>query len=154
MGSWGIRALESDCGLDVIDFLDENYGGSKKIILSKLLANMIDDGLLAKDRGDIEYLFDNSIISIAELFIMFKEQGEIEYDNEDDEALSLRNIKIFKSDKKSLRFILKRLEDIKNEKPDVDNMREYHVLWRDSKSYDAWKMHLDTLINKIRVELG
>ncbi len=36
MGTWGVKALESDAGLDIIDFLENYYEGKEKLVLSEV----------------------------------------------------------------------------------------------------------------------
>ncbi len=145
MGAWGIKALESDAGLDVIDFLEVYYDGKKDLILSEIIELFLKEDFLSNDENNIDFLYDNSAISLAELIIMFNKNGEFDYDNENDN-LSLRKKKTFKIDQNSIKFILKYLSDIKNEKPDEDGIREYVELWKESDSYDKWRQHLDNLI--------
>lgn len=148
MGAWGIKALESDAGLDVIDFLEDYYDGKKDLILSEIIELFLKEDFLSNDENNIDFLYDNSAISLAELIIMFNKNGEFDYDNENDN-LSLRKKKTFKIDQNSIKFILKYLSDIKNEKPDEDGIREYVELWKESDSYDKWKQHLDNLISDL-----
>lgn len=148
MGAWGIKALESDAGLDVIDLLEDYYEGKKDLILSEIIELFLKEDFLSDDENNIDYLYDNSAISLAELISMFNKNGEFDYDNEDDN-ISLRKKKTFKIDQNSIEFILKYLIDIKNEKPDEDGIREYVELWKESDSYDKWKQHLDNLISDL-----
>ena len=148
MGAWGVKALESDNGLDIIYILESFYFKKTELTLSEIIAKLINEGFLSNNRDDIDFLYDNTIVSLAELIFMFKENGELDYDNED-EKISLRNKTHFHSDKKSLEFILQFLKDIKNEKPDVDGQREYVELWKESDSYEKWKQHIEHLITEL-----
>jgi hypothetical protein len=151
MGSWGIKALESDSGLDVIDFLEDFYYGKTKITLSEIITEFQKEGFLSSDFEDIEFLYDNTAMSLAELYLMFKEAGELNYDNED-EKKSLRNKKSFDADKKSILFILRYLTDIKNEKKDEEGIREFTELMKKSDYWEESKNHLDFLITKLNKE--
>ncbi|MGX1931278.1 DUF4259 domain-containing protein [Flagellimonas sp. 2504JD4-2] len=153
MGSWGIKALESDNGLDVIEFLEDLYSGKTALVLSEIVSSFVEEGLLGKDSDEIDYFYDNTAISVAELLIIYKEKGELDYDNED-EKISLRKKTHFHSDKKSIEFILRCLTDIKNEKPDKDGIREYVELKKESASYERWKEHLESLISKLNNEIN
>ncbi|NMH87977.1 DUF4259 domain-containing protein [Flavivirga algicola] len=149
MGNWGIKALESDNGLDFIGFLEEFYAEKLELSLSEIITILIKADFLSDDRNNIDYLYDNTAISLAELFLMFKEKGELDYDNED-ERVSLRKKTQFKSDKESIEFTLQYLTDIKNEKPDEDGEREFVELWKESDSYDKWQEHLNGLITGLK----
>jgi hypothetical protein len=153
MGAWGFKALESDEGLDVIDFLEALYNNKDKLILSQIISGLLNKGFLSPDMNEIDFFYDNTAMSLAELFLMFKEEGALNYDNEADN-LSLRNKKFFEADKKSLEFILQYLIDIKNEKPEEDGTRETVELWRDSDSFEEWKVHLNYLIEGLNKELN
>jgi hypothetical protein len=148
MGAWGIKALESDIGLDVIDFLEENIPKNYEFKLSGIIKILKDTGLLGKDFTDIDSLYDNTAIAVAELYFMFKDTGKIDYEN-DDETKSLKNIKAFTADKKSLKYVYKYLMDIKNEVPDKDGEREIVELWRESNYWDEWENHLNELIKRM-----
>ena len=153
MGAWGFKALESDEGLDVIDFLEALYNNKDKLILSQIISGLLNKGFLSPDMNEIDFFYDNTAMSLAELFLMFKEEGALNYDNEADN-LSLRNEKFFEADKKSLEFILQYLIDIKNEKPEEDGTRETVELWRDSDSSEEWKVPLNYLIEGLNKELN
>lgn len=153
MGAWGIKALESDAGLDVIDFLEDYYNSKENLVLSEIITQFLKEGFLTEDKNDIDFYYDNSIMSLAELVIMFTENRELDYDNED-ENRSLRKKRTFKIDMKSLEFILQYLVDIKNEKPDENGEREYVELWKKSDFYEDWKRHLESLITKVDKKLN
>jgi hypothetical protein len=148
MGSWGIKALESDNGLDVIDFLKEHIPHDFNWKLSKIISELKGE-LLGETFDEIDFLYDNTAMAIAELYFMFKDTGELNYDD-DKEERSLKNIKTFTADKKSLEYILKYLTDIKNNVPDEDGVREMTELWGDD---EEWQNHLDELIKRMNDEI-
>jgi hypothetical protein len=49
----------------------------------------------------------------------------------------------------SLKFLLRRLTDIRDEVSAADGEREIVELWRDSDDYEAWKAHLSGLIERL-----
>ena len=51
MGAWGVKALESDAGLDVVDFLETFYKGKTKLVLSDILVAFIVEGFLGQTRA-------------------------------------------------------------------------------------------------------
>ena len=109
--------------------------------------------LLGKDFEDIDFLYDNTAISIAELYFIFKDKGKLNYKNEDDKTKSLKNIKTFTANKSSLKYLLKLLRDIKNEIPDEDGEREIIVLWKDSKEWKNWEKNLNKIIERMEEEI-
>lgn len=63
MGAWSYKALDSDNGLDVIDFIKE-YVSSKyptlesiELNLWDLIVAMKEDGLLGESFEDVDFLF-------------------------------------------------------------------------------------------------
>ncbi len=48
MGAWGYKALESDEGLDVVDFLEEHIPENLEFRLSEIIADMKADGFLRR----------------------------------------------------------------------------------------------------------
>ena len=106
MGAWGIKALESYEGLDVVDVLREYLEGfkNKKVITLKEIINlMIEEGMLGETFEDIDFLYDNTAIAISELYFDFKETGKLDYDY-DDEETTFSKLEKFSSDKKSLKI--------------------------------------------------
>ncbi|MBH5316328.1 DUF4259 domain-containing protein [Paenibacillus sp. GSMTC-2017] len=148
MGSWGIKALESDEGLDVIDFLQDNIPDHLSLELTELITLMKEEGLLGKSMAEIDFYYDNTAMALAELYLMFQETGKLDYGHED-EKKSLLTIRSFVADAESLRLILHYLTDIRDEVQDEDGIREIVELWRDSPSWEAWREYLEQLIIKI-----
>ncbi len=69
MGAWGIKALESDEGLDVIDILENEYIPEHSIVnLEEIIQLMRDEVMLGKDLTEVDFLFDNTAIALTELF--------------------------------------------------------------------------------------
>ena len=148
MGSWGFMALESDNGLDVIDFLKEHIPNDLNLKLSEIISDFKGE-LLGESFDDIDFLYDNTAIAIAELYFMFKDTNELDFDD-DDKEMSLKNIKTFTANKDSLKYILKYLMDIKNNVPDKKGGREIVELNIDNKE---WNNHLDELILRMNEEI-
>ena len=87
MGAWGIKALESDEGLDVVDVLREyleKFEDKKEITLKEIINLMIEEGMLGETFEDIDCLYDNTAIAISELYFDFKENGKLDYDDEEE----------------------------------------------------------------------
>ena len=157
MGAWGIKALESDEGLDVVDVLREYLEGfedKKEITLKEIIDLMIEEGMLGETFEDIDFLYDNTAIAISELYFDFKENGKLDYDY-DDEETTFSKLEKFSSDKKSLKYLIDYLTNIYNKVPDEDGERELVDLWYDNgqnPSYEEWYNHLGSLIEKLKAE--
>ena len=156
MGAWGHKALESDEGLDVVDFIRDyvssNYPNNEPVnlTLSELINLMKADGFFGETFEEIDFYFDHSAMALAELFLMFKNTGQLKYEDEEDESMNLKKrVKSFSGDKKSFEFLLQYLMDIKNEVPDADGEREIVELWKDSDVYQEWNENLNDLIKQI-----
>lgn len=139
MGAWGIKALESDEGLDVVDVLREYLEGfkNKRVITLKEIINlMIEQGMLGET---------------------LKENGKLDYDDEEEDETTFSKLEKFSSDKKSLKYLIDYLTNIYNKVPDEDGEREIVDLWYDNgqnPSYEEWYNHLKSLIEKLKVEYG
>lgn len=159
MGAWGIKALESDEGLDVVDVLREyleEFKNKKVITLKEIIDLMIEEGMLGETFEDIDFLYDNTAIAISELYFDFKENGKLDYDY-DDEETTFSKLEKFSSDKKSLKYLIDYLSNIYNKIPDEDGEREIVELWYENgqnPNYDEWYNHLKALIEKLKVEYG
>ena len=157
MGAWGIKALESDEGLDVVDVLREyleKFEDKKDITLKEIIDLMIEEGMLGETFEDIDFLYDNTAIAISELYFDFKENGKLDYDY-DDEETTFSKLEKFSSDKKSLKYLIDYLTNIYNKVPDEDGEREIVDLWYDdgqNPNYEEWYNHLGSLIEKLKSE--
>ena len=158
MGAWGIKALESDQGLDVVDILREyleKFENKKEITLKEVIDLMIEEGMIGETFEEIDFLYDNTVMAIAELYFEFKENGELDYDDEDEEEIIFSKLEKFSSDKKSLKYLINYLTNIYNKVPDEDGEREIVELWYDNgenPNYEEWYNHLNSLIEKLKVE--
>ena len=158
MGTWGIKALESDEGLDVVDILREyleKFEDKKEITLKEIIDLMIEEGMLGETFEDIEFLYDNTAIAISELYFDFKENGKLDYDDEEEGETTFSKLEKFSSNKKSLKYLIDYLSNIYNKVPDEDGEREIVDLWYDNgqnPSYEEWYNHLCSLIEKLKAE--
>lgn len=158
MGAWGIKALDSDNGLDVVDILREyleKFEDKKELTLKELINLMIEEGMIGKTFEDIDFLYDNTVMAISELYFDFKETGKLDYDDEDEEESTFSKLERFSSDKESLKYLIDYLTDIYNNVPDKDGSREIVDLWYDegeNPNYNEWYNHLTSLIEKLKVE--
>ena len=158
MGACGIKALESDEGLDVVDVLREyleEFEDKKEITLKEIIDLMIEEGMLGETFEEIEFLYDNTAMAVSELYFDFKENGKLDYDDEDEEETTFSKLEKSSSDKKSLKYLIDYLTNIYNKVPDEDGEREIVDLWYDNgqnPNYEEWYNHLCSLIEKLKAE--
>lgn len=80
MGSWGVKALESDNGLDLISLLKTDYlPKHKKLTLGGLIGFLKEEGFLGETVSEIDFLYDNTAIALAELYSEWRETGKLNY---------------------------------------------------------------------------
>ena len=153
MGAWGIKALESDEGLDMIGILTDEYLSKHSILnLDEILELMKQEGMLGEDLSDIDFLYDNTAMALAELYFQWKDDGKLNYDTDNSIWCKVTD---FTASKKALVFLLRQLTDIKNEAPDEDDIREIVDLWKDEDSGEIdpeWSEHLERLIERLASE--
>ena len=155
MGAWGIKALERDEGLDVLDILKNEYVPEHPVMdLGEMIELMKEEVMLGSDFSQIDFLFDNTAMALAELYFQWKDNGKLDYDHE--EAI-WDKVTGFTASKEALAFLLRQLTDIKNEVPDEDGIREIMDLWKNEDSGEiapAWLEHLNQLIDRLDSEQG
>lgn len=153
MGAWGIKALESDEGLDMIGILTDEYLSKHSVLnLDEILELMKQEGMLGEDLSDIDFLYDNTAIALAELYFQWKDDGKLNYDTDNSIWCKVTD---FTASKKALAFLLRQLTDIKNEVPDEDGIREIVDLCKNEDSGEiapAWLEHLNQLIERLTSE--
>ena len=153
MGVWGIKALERDEGLDVLDILKNEYVPEHPVMdLGEMIELMKEEVMLGSDFSQIDFLFDNTAMALAELYFQWKDNSKLDYDHE--EAI-WDKVTGFTASKEALAFLLRQLTDIKNEVPDEDGIREIMDLWKNEDSGEiapAWLEHLNQLIDRLDSE--
>ena len=81
MGVWGIKALERDEGLDVLDILKNEYVPEHPVMdLGEMIELMKEEVMLGSDFSQIDFLFDNTAMALAELYFQWKDNGKLDYD--------------------------------------------------------------------------
>ena len=117
MGSWGVKALESDNGLDLISLLKTDYlPKHKKLTLGGLIGFLKEEGFLGETVSEIDFLYDNTAIALAELYSEWRETGKLNYDDEDSNVWSA--ITNFSASATARKDLLRRLRSIKNQVPE------------------------------------
>lgn len=149
MGSWGIKALESDNGLDVRDCLNDYLTKYTSIKLEDMVVVMKDEGMLGRTSEEIDYLYDNTAMALVELYVEWLDTGRLAHGEENSVYTKVID---FTASREALDFLLHYLYDIRNEVPDEDGIREIVELWKESDSWEEWSNHLDTLILRMEQE--
>ena len=123
---------------------NENYS-----IYDCYAISLDEEEMLGADFSQIDFLFDNTAMALAELYFQWKDNSKLDYDHE--EAI-WDKVTGFTASKEALAFLLRQLTDIKNEVPDEDGIREIVDLWKNEDSGEiapAWSEHLDWLIKRL-----
>lgn len=67
MGAWGVKALESDEGLEVLALVEEISAGRNRVSADELVNAVRAQGLLGNDPAEDEYLYDVTALALAEI---------------------------------------------------------------------------------------
>lgn len=149
MGAWGIKALESNEGLDVVDFLADNYlPEHTELNLDEIISKLMEEGLVGESPECIDFLYDNSAMAVVELYLEWLDTGKLDHDTEDEPKWG--KVSDFSASISSLDYLLRCLNDIHNGVPDEDGERETVELWKDSSSWEEWSSHLNMLIQRLQ----
>jgi len=146
MGAWGYKALECDEGLDVVGFLRdfiEQHKVSNHWTLLNIVQEMKNKGFFGESFEDIDFFYDVSAMALAEVYIQYLDSNEF----------CGVQVQIM-ADEESLIFILRYLQDIRDEIPDQYGEREIIELWSESESWPEWKSNLAHLIQRIGQEIS
>ncbi|WP_405104481.1 DUF4259 domain-containing protein [Paenibacillus sp. FSL K6-1217] len=141
MGAWGITALESDEGLDLVAAIED-----------MLPRDTLDLGELMTKFGEDHFLYDGTVLALAELYIEFLEKGRLDYDHEE-KVRSLTQVRAFTADRISLGALLEHLNVIWTD-IEGDCEGDLAELWRESPSWDEWRAHVQQLIAKLDARLA
>ena len=76
--------LERDEGLDVLDILKNEYVPEHPVMdLGEMIELMKEEVMLGSDFSQIDFLFDNTAMALAELYFQWKDNGKLDYDHEE-----------------------------------------------------------------------
>ncbi|WP_416446991.1 hypothetical protein AB3K78_06670 [Leucobacter sp. HNU] len=67
MGAWGVKALQSDEGLELLSAIERLAAERSSITADELVAAARSEGFLGDDPGDDEYLFDVTALALSEI---------------------------------------------------------------------------------------
>ena len=132
MGSWGIKALESDTGLELIYLLKTEYlPKHKKLTLGGLIGFLKEEGFLGESMREIDFLYDNTAIALAELYFEWQETGKCTY---------LTSKKVVNYRKKK--------EQIPQNKEDLKMIEEIYNYFPDACDFEACAAQIAQLMDK------
>ena len=159
MGSWGVKAHESDTGLDLLAVADERYlCGMKyktfyiKHIIEILRSHIIDKFAKESFGWDAEYIeffydytfpheFAHAVVLVAECFVEYQCDGEyIIHDFEEDKD---RGISEFIFTDKDLKDLLSELQSI------LEPEHRLYKAWEGGDSFNEWKSHIQMLCDSL-----
>ncbi|WP_312124783.1 hypothetical protein [Lysinibacillus boronitolerans] len=104
---------------------------------------MKQQGFFGKTLEDIDFFYDISALALAELYCQYLNTGTIYGQESKDRQIQ------WVVDESSLTFILRYLQDIRDEVPDQHGSREIVELWQGSKSWPEWQSNLAYLIQTV-----
>lgn len=161
MGAWGVKALESDEGLDLVDFLTDNFlPEHTQLCMDEMIDVLKRGGFFGDTFGEIDFFYDHSAMALAELYLEWLDTGKLEHDSVDEdngETPVWELVTRFTASTAALDFLLRYLHDIRNEVPDDDGEREIVELWRENgenPNWESWSRHLDILIKRLEQQRG
>ena len=155
MGNWGIRAHDSDEGLDMLAVADERYlrGMKYKTFhvkhVTELLRSHIVDKFAKESFGweaeytdffydhTFPYRFAHAVVLVAECFAEYQRKGK--YTIYDCKTEKNRRIAEFIFTNKDLESLLTELRSI------LDPGHSLYESWQESNSFNEWKSHMQTL---------
>lgn len=158
MSSWGVKATESDYGLDLLVIIEKNHlekNGFSYFDINEtvqLLKKHIITDIINCNRGCDEedmniyiedafpYRYDIVIQLIAEFFYEYITDGKwvvTDYNDKDSDKV----IKQFNYTKDDLKNLINDLRKL------LHSDSELFQVWRDSDSFFEWKLHITALIN-------
>jgi len=143
MGNWGIKALESDERLDIIELFKAFVETHPDVKLKELIAYYIAEGFLSADNTQIDYLYDKTTTGLTEIYFEYRDNGQV---IAGDKPLSIAS---FTAGKNDLHFLQQHINDIINETPDEDGEREYAELYKESP---GWTAHMQQLSERLSSE--
>jgi len=164
MGAWGVKALESDTGLDFLidveyyikDKLNDQHKAS--ITLSEIITlakktDWLNQNSDDCNSDDLDYTYDSTAMAIVETYLNYHRKEGLEAYLDEEETIHLwRDCVVeFLADEASLTYLLQHLTAMQQSQTDE---REYVELWRESNSWNEWLNHLETLITAIKNELA
>ena len=148
MGAWGVKALDSDEGLDVLDEFTDYCIENDEIKIGDLLEYFKEAGLLPENPEEIDFTYDHTVMVLGELLKEYNDTGKviINYENDEDEEVE-EEVTNISFDKENISYLIEQISDILNPKGEV---HETYELWEDSDSFQEWKEHNLVLLESLK----
>lgn len=102
MGSWGMEALESDEGLDLINWVEEQLQDDSTFDAESIVQRLSQHEDLFGFQGDEEFLYDNNVIGLVELIIQKAAGEKITSSKQIDQLDSYRLTSIFSKNSRAV----------------------------------------------------
>ena len=148
MGAWGVRALDSDEGLDVLDEFTDYCIEHDEIKVGDLLDYFKETGLLSEDPDETDFIYDHTVMVLGELLAEYNDNGKIVLVYEDDEEEEIEEeITDISFGEDELNYLIEQISDILEPKGEV---HETYELWEESDSFQEWKEHVLFLLDKLK----
>lgn len=144
MGAWGVRALDSDKGLDVLDEFTDYCIENDKVKIGDLIEYFKEEELLPENPEEIDFIYDHAVMVLAELLEEYNEKGKIvlEYENDDEEEVE-EEVTDLSFDAEDIEYLISQITDILEPKGEV---HETYELWEESESFQEWEEHVKSLL--------
>ena len=148
MGAWGVKALDSDEGLDIFDEFTDYCIENDEIKIGDLLEYFKETELLPENPDKTDFMYDHTVMVLGELLKEYNDTGKviINYENDEDEDVE-EEITNISFDKGNISYLIEQISDILNPKGEV---HETYELWEDSESFQEWKEHNQALLETLK----
>ncbi|MGY3777947.1 DUF4259 domain-containing protein [Isobaculum melis] len=108
MGAWGIKALESDEGLDVVSAIGQYIEEENISVfnLQQITQQLVELGFMTENLNEEEeFLYDNSTIALAELTLQMVKKEPFIYEE-------LKKLKSYNIQKEAIQFLITFIQKI------------------------------------------
>ena len=167
MGSWGVKAMESDYGLDLLIIAEKRYlQGVKfknfhvKHITELLRAYIVDEFVQESNGWEAQYIdffydytfpyhYDEAVMLVAECLNDYFRNGKfrMEIFEEGKDKPTRKTISEFIFTANDLNKLLADLKNI------LDPTRGLYESWKESQSFDEWQAHIKMLCESIENQI-
>ncbi|EFH7162521.1 hypothetical protein GME76_02945 [Escherichia coli] len=137
MGSWGMEALESDEGLDLINWVEEQLQDDSTFDAESIVQRLSQHEDLFGFQGDEEFLYDNNVIGLVELIIQKAAGEKITSSKQIDQLDSYRLTSFFS-------------KKLQGRLQTIDDTHEWIMLF-EGRAREKAKAYLIELTDKLRV---
>lgn len=137
MGSWGMEALESDEGLDLINWVEEQLQDDSTFDAESIVQRLSQHEDLFGFQGDEEFLYDNNVIGLVELIIQKAAGEKITSSKQIDQLDSYRLTSIFS-------------KKLQGRLQTIDDTHEWIMLF-EGRAHEKAKAYLIEITDKLRV---